>query len=140
MADEVSTSPKTKRNAVSILKNKKRRRKTINLDIGGEKIKLTFQAISSAALDKLQSQHPPTAAQRAAGNANFNRETFPPALISACSINPEISVEDAEEIWNSEDWSTGELNFLFDTVISLCMEGLDIAFTGSDFDTTQLSS
>lgn len=113
------------------LKNKKRRTQTITIEVNGEQLELTFQAISYAELDKLQSQHQPTQQQRIEG-AVYNRDTFPPALVAACSVVPHISEQDAKEIWASEDWSTGELTTLFEAVSNLCMRGLDIPFTGTD--------
>jgi aspartate-semialdehyde dehydrogenase len=113
------------------LKNKKRRTQTIKLEVNGEQLELTFQAISYAELDALQSKHQPTQQQRIEGAA-YNRDTFPPALVAACSVVPHISEEDANEIWKSEEWSTGELTTLFETVSNLCMRGLDIPFTAAD--------
>ena len=113
------------------LRSKKRRTKTISVQIDGEEMELTFAALSSHELDRLQSKHVPTTEQKARGLA-FNPDTFAPALVAACSIEPELTETDTKEIWTSESWSTGELNYLFDTVSNLCMEGLNIPFTGTD--------
>lgn len=139
MSISVSANPRSEKNAMSLLKSKKPRRKTITLTIEDEQVKLTFQAISSKRLDKLQEKYPPTSEQ-AANGASFNRFTFPPALISACAVEPEISLDDANEIWNSDEWSTGELNTLFDTVTSLCMTGMDVNFTEGGSVTTEPSA
>jgi hypothetical protein len=39
-----------------------------------------------------------------------------------------MSESDALEIWNSQDWSTGELNTIFNAVSDLCMKGLNVPF------------
>lgn len=138
MTESVPTIKTTKKNALSVLKGKKKRRKAITVDVDGNKVKLVFQAISAVELDKLQAAHPPTDEQRRNGSV-FNKNTFPAALVAACSVDPEISYDDAQEIFTSDAWSAGELNALFDTVSNLCMQGLDIPFSGSASDTTQPS-
>ena len=130
-AERNAQSQQSKMSTLDKLKSKKPRQQEIELDINGEKVTLKFQAISYKDLDALQAKHPPTNAQRADG-ASFNRNTFPPALIAACSLEPHMDESDAREIWNSDDWSTGELNTLFDAVSALCMRGLDVPFTGTD--------
>ena len=130
-AERNAQSVADKMSVLDKLKLKKRRRQTMTLDINGEKLELIFEAISYKELDALQAKHPPTQAQRAEG-ASFNRNTFPPALISACAVEPIMTESDAREIWGSNDWSTGELNTLFDTVSALCMKGLDVPFTAID--------
>lgn len=119
-----------KQNALDLLKSKRKRSRTVEIEVNGEKVELTFQAISYKELDKLQAQHPPTQEQRIAGAA-FNRATFPPALVAACSVEPKMTYADARDIWESDEWSTGELNALFDVVSGLCMQGLDIPFTAT---------
>jgi hypothetical protein len=118
----------SKKSVLDQLKNKKRRRDTLTMEIDGESVSMVFEAISYKELDALQAKHPPTQDQRIAGAA-FNRNTFPPALVAACSLEPKLSEADTREIWTSEEWSTGELNTLFDTVSNLCMKGLDVPFT-----------
>lgn len=120
-----------KADTLTLLKSKKRRTKTVTFKMGDEEVELTFQALSQVALDKIQGLHPPTPEQTAKGMV-FNKDTFPPALVAACSYDPKLSLKDANEIWNSPEWSTGELNYLFDTASRLCMEGLDIPFTATD--------
>lgn len=112
------------------LKNKKKRQQAVTVEVNGEQLELIFEAISYKDLDALQAKHPPTQQQRVDGAA-FNRNTFPAALVAACSVDPKISESDARDIWASDDWSTGELNTLFNTVSDLCMKGLDIPFTAT---------
>lgn len=121
-------SENDKQTTLQKLKSKKPRQQTIKLEVNGEELELLFQAISYKDLDALQAKHPPTQKQRVDG-ASFNRNTFPPALIAACSVDPKMDERDTLELWNSDDWSTGELNTLFDAVSALCMRGLDVPFT-----------
>lgn len=121
-------SAAAKKATLSLLRSKRRRTKTVTIQVGGEDLALTFGAISSHDLDKLQGKHTPTVEQRARGMV-FNPETFSPALVAACLIDPEMSESEAREIWTSTEWSTGELNFLFETASTLCMEGLNIPFS-----------
>jgi len=124
-------SENDKQSLLDKLKGKRPRRKTIAIDVSGEEVQMTFEAISAHELDKLQTKHKPTTEQRARGFA-FNPNTFAPALVAACSVEPKLSLDDAREIWESEFWSTGELNQLFDTCSNLCMEGMQVPFTKSD--------
>lgn len=100
-----------------------------SLDDSGKEIEfnILFKSIGSKRYDDLLGQHKPTKEQAKDG-AQWNGETFPPALIAACAVDPEISLEDAEAIWASDDWSRGELLDLFVAVIKLNSDGLDIPF------------
>ena len=98
------------------------------MSIDGDEVELTFQAISSSELDALQGKHAPTIEQKSRGFA-FNPTTFAPALVAACSYEPKMTLDDTTEIWESEAWSMGELNQLFDTCSTLCMEGMTIPFS-----------
>lgn len=117
-----------KADLVSKLVGKKRRTKKVTLELDGDQIELEFGAISSKKIDELYSANQPTAEQRIKGMA-FNPETFNPALVSACAIEPKISEEDATEIFTSENWSTGELSFLVEICSDLCLQGLTAPFS-----------
>lgn len=115
-----------------VLFGKKLRTKDLQVNINGESLTWRLQAIPATDLDRLQEKHPPTKEQRARGNAVFNIDKFAPELISRCSVEPELTVEEAAELWSSENWSTGELNAIFDACTSLCMQGFNVPFTGTD--------
>jgi len=129
-ASRLEQSKRDKESVLDRLKNKKPRTKTLTVEVGGDELELTFQAISSHDLDALQTKHAPTLEQKAKG-FNFNPDTFGPALVAACSSEPEMTEEDTKELWESGAWSTGELGQLFDTCISLCMEGMNTNFTNN---------
>ena len=130
VAAQQEQSKASKRATLDLLRSKRRRTKTISLNINGQDAEFVFQALSATELDKLQAKFPPTAEQKLKGMA-WNADTFPPALVAACLAEPEVSTEDMVEIWSSGEWSTGELSSLFDTASSLCMEGMDIPFSGT---------
>ncbi len=116
-----------KRATVDDLLEKARRTKELSLSENGPTV--LFQAISSKAYDDLIASNPPTAKQKR-DNAAWNPDTFAPALIAACSVEPEITPDTAEGIWTSDSWSRGELMDLFSSVVELNAEGLNVPFTG----------
>lgn len=120
------------RASVDLLKNKKRATTEFTLYMRDgeetEEVTLKFQSIGARDYDKLVAKHPPKPEQRIDG-ASYNLDTFAPALIAACSVEPEISPGDALEIWESPDWSRGDLMVLFRNAVELNNRGLDIPFS-----------
>lgn len=106
-------------------------------DADGDIVELvvTLKAIGSKAYDDLMAKHPPTGEQKK-DNAQYNPETFGPALIAACSWEPRMTPNEVIEIWNSDDWSRGEVMELFVASIEVCSKGLDVPFTEAGSDTT----
>lgn len=128
-------SKKSKIDTLDLMKSKRRATTEFSLyltDDDGDQVevKLKFQSIGMAAYDKLVSKHPPKPEQRVDG-ASFNIDTFAPALVAACSVSPAMSLEDAQEIWNSEDWSRGDLMVLFRNAVELNNRGIDIPFSAN---------
>lgn len=127
------SGPRVRPATMDHLRKKKRRERVVQIqtvDDDGDDLTLEmrFRAISSRAYDKLVAEHVPTAKQREQG-ALYNPDTFAPALISACSLEPKLSVEEATEITTSDEWSSGETGGLFVECIRLCQAGLDVPFT-----------
>jgi len=117
------------------LKKKIRAKETFSIFLNDEEgesqeLTLTYQAIGAQDYDKLVAKHPPTADQRVEG-ASFNIDTFGPALISKVCVEPEMSEKDAKEIWNSPEWSRGDLMVLFRKAVELNNRGVDIPFSES---------
>jgi len=100
---------------------------------------ITLKAIGSRAYDDLMAKYPPTPEQKKDG-ATYNPETFGPALIAACSWEPRLTPNEALEIWNSEDWSRGEVMEVFVGCIEVCSRGLDVPFTVEGSGTTAPST
>jgi hypothetical protein len=120
---------------LDLLKGKSRAKETFTIyltDENGEQqeVKLTYQAIGAREYDRLVAKHPPTAEQRVDG-ANFNIDTFAPALISRVCVDPDMTEKDAKEIWESPEWSRGDLMVLFRHAVELNNRGLDIPFNGN---------
>ena len=95
---------------------------------GVNEVTLKYQAIGMRAYDKLVAKHPPKPEQRAEGGS-FDMDTFAPALISACSVEPEITPAEAKEIWESDEWSRGDVMVLFRNAVELNNRGLDVPFS-----------
>lgn len=117
-----------KKATVQDLLEKARRTKTITLG-GDTGPAISFQALGAQEYDDLIAKHPPTAKQKKDG-ATWNPDTFAPALVAHCSVEPKIDGETALQIWESESWSRGELMDLFMQVVQMNAEGLDVPFTG----------
>jgi hypothetical protein len=95
-----------------------------------EIVELTVRvrARGQKAYDDLLAAHPPTKKQKDQGDV-YNVETFCPALLSECVVEPKISMEEATELWTSDTWSRGELSELFFACVDVNSKGLDIPFT-----------
>jgi hypothetical protein len=100
---------------------------------------VTLRAIGSKAYDVLVGMHAPTVEQKKEGAA-YNPDTFGPALISMCSVSPRITPNEAKELWDSEEWSRGEVMELFVAAVEVCSKGLDVPFTAADSATTARSA
>src|SRR3954463_7264417 len=107
-----SQSKASKRATIDVLKNKQRANTEFSIYIESQELTIKFQSIGAVAYDKLIAKHPPKPEQRVEG-AMYNIESFAPALIAACSVDPEISPADANELWQSDNWSRGDLMVLF---------------------------
>lgn len=69
-------------------------------EIAASAFAFEFEALGAGAYQELLDRHPPLPQQRKDGAA-FNPATFPQALIAACSVNPEITVEQAEQLMDA---------------------------------------
>lgn len=85
-----------------------------------------FRALGRKELEDLERRHKVTKEQITAyrdecrvmqtppnNPPNYNFVTFPPALIAASAVKPEISLDQAIEMWNSTEFSKGELGAIF---------------------------
>lgn len=110
-------------------------------DAGGTVIEyvVTLRAIGSKTYDVLVGMHPPTVEQKKEG-ATYNPDSFGPSLIAACAVSPQMTPNEAKDLWESEEWSRGEVMELFVAAVEVCSRGLDVPFTATDSATTQLSS
>lgn len=99
-----------------------------------------FKAISRAEFDKVMASCPPTEkdkelARKVAELAGspyvppeWSAEDFPPAIITACSLEPIISPAEAVELWNDENWNGAELLKLYTTALMVNNQASDVPF------------
>lgn len=125
-----------KRATMDLLLNKPRSTTEFSLYLsdgngGTNEVTLKYQAIGMREYDRLVGKHPPKPDQRAEGSS-FDIDTFAPALIAACAVEPEISPQQAKEIWDSPEWSRGDVMVLFRNAVELNNRGLDIPFSDND--------
>lgn len=101
-------------------------------DDSGEPVEVSmkYRAIGAKEYDSLVAKHPPKTEQRAEG-ASFDIDTFAPALISKVCVEPEMTYEEAKQLWDSPDWSRGDLMVLFRNAVELNNRGIDVPFSVS---------
>lgn len=127
----VKRDEKARRGTAELLLSKARKSTEITIDIGGEPLTLKFEAISAHEMDALITRCPPTKEQRARG-MSYNPNLLNPELVALCSVEPKLEKSQTRDMWNSENWSAGELNQLSDACLNLCSEGFGSSFTNSD--------
>lgn len=130
--DKPSEVARTKRATFDRLSKKKRAERELPITLVGddgeeEEVFILFRAIGATAYDDLIAKHTPTAKQKLDG-AVYNIDTFAPALIAACSVDPDLSYAEAKAIWDSEEWSRGEVMTLFGGCVELNNKGLNAPF------------
>lgn len=126
-------SDDSKRATADLLLSKKRATMEFTIyvnDDDGEQQEVTmkYQAIGMREYDKLVSKYPPKPEQRVDG-ASFDIDAFAPALIAAVCVEPELTLAQAKQIWESPDWSRGDVMVLFRNAVDLNNRGLDIPFS-----------
>ena len=114
----------------SMLKGKKPVSKEVELivttdDNKTEEVTLVFQSIGSTAYDDLVAKHPPTKRQKEEKHT-FNMDTFAPELLSLTCVEPEMPVEEWQEVWTSDAWNRGELMALVMHAIEVNSRGLEL--------------
>lgn len=121
-----------KRATLEMLQSKRARSKEFEVVLtpGEDPVSFEFRALGSMAYDEMLSKHPPTP-QQLASNAQFNINTFAPALLAAVCRDPEMSPSQWKEIWTSPEWNRGEVTALFWTAVDLCNEGVDLTPIGA---------
>jgi hypothetical protein len=67
----------------------------------------------------------------------YNTDTFPPALISAAAIDPEISLDEAETIF--DQWGSADAEILFTTALLVCKERTSVPLSKNGSEPTLAS-
>lgn len=84
-----------------------------------------FRGIGRSAFNALLDKHQPTAEQRAVAKGQgwdtlaWNPDTFPPAVISACLVEPELTPSQVLELWESPDWNQAELQVILNAAVEV---------------------
>lgn len=115
---------------LSDLKTKPVRTKEVLLPVGDEIAVMKVRSINTKIYDDLVGEHPPTKEQKAEGSP-YNLDTFGPALLAKCTVDPEMSYEDALELWGSDDWARGELLDWFMACLDVCNQGFRVPSTAN---------
>lgn len=123
MAETEESSPVSENNEkVALLLGKPKTRETFKIYIGSgddkSEIELTVEALSMKDYDKLIAKYPPTDEEKLKG-LTYELETFAPALISASLTDPDMSLAQAKKLWNSENWSRGDVEGIFTKVLQV---------------------
>lgn len=88
--------------------------------IGYKAIDDLYEAWPADAQQQLQHRKQMRDIGETASRLRYNPAEFEPRLVAACVVEPELTEEDALEMWQSDDWSEGELALLFQSAITLC--------------------
>lgn len=90
-------------------------------------VEFTFQDIGRKRYDELVRENRPTEAEKqeykdagGEGVLPYSTETFPALLVSETSIDPKITLKEAEVMF--EEWAEGDLEVLFTTALLACKE------------------
>lgn len=134
-AAAAQAKPATTPTTFKSLMAKRRRRDVLKIptwDENGEPTELVIklQAIGGVEYDDLISHHRPTTQQKNDG-AIYNIDTFAPALVSATTIDPALTYQEAMQLWNSDEWSGGELSAWFGACLRINNGGVDLPFSAS---------
>src|ERR1035437_5077976 len=89
-----------------------------------ETVVFVFKSIGRPRWDALLDEHPATSKQRdelrkqgVTGDLNYNADTFPQALVAASLTDPALTEDEVNDMFNSEEWNSGELTGLFETAL-----------------------
>jgi hypothetical protein len=134
--EEVFKTPPPKA-TLAQLKKKPRVTKTITMVVADEdgeptEVSLKFRGIPAPEYDKLMASCPPTPKDKKDG-WGYNPDKFAPVIIAETCVEPEMSLEDAKDLWKSEDWNRGERMMLLMAAVEVCTSGLTIPFRNSAF-------
>ena len=103
-----------------LMSQKKPRRRKVTVMLSDEDnatFDIVLQSIGRKRYEALMQEHKPTRQQNAEAqketgeDAPYNVDTFPIALIAACSVEPVMTDEQVQQIW--DEWNSAEVMDLF---------------------------
>lgn len=103
-------------------------------------VKFVFRSIGRKSFENILRAHPPTEEQKKQAedrgedpnDLDWNPDTFPPALVAATLVEPDLTEEQVNEIFTSDDWSAAELSTLYQTAQEAQMVNTLISTLGKD--------
>lgn len=88
-----------------------------------------IRALSRKQFSDLTAKHSPRPEDKEAG-FEYNQEEFPIALVSACCLDPQMSVADVEDLVD-EVLTSGQWDELYSAVFFLNRRSYDVPFSGT---------
>lgn len=103
----------------------------VNEELAQYEFKFKVRALARREWSDLLAAHPPTKEQKKSGErVDFNPETFPQALLSACLVHPKMTVEQVEELSAGGDEGGGltdaQFNVLFNAAVYVSQSGVSV--------------
>ncbi len=118
-----------KRASADLFRSKRRAQQEFTLTMdhgeGPEEYTVMLRAVSARDWDQLVTKNPPTKEQRS-DQMSYNPDTFGPAMLARVVVDPVMNEAEWSDIWNSPEWSKGELQELFWSAVGICNRGLDV--------------
>lgn len=102
-------------------------------EIEDAKVEFIFKDPGRKEFEALVDACPPTKEQKEEAKANgqsapgWDSETFVPGLLALASHEPELTLDDATEIY--DQWGRGDVEALFNTALQACLEQASVPFT-----------
>ena len=107
-------------------------------NIEDSKVEFVFKDPGRKAFEELVDACPPSADDKkeakelGLNSPSWNPETFVPGLIALASHDPEITLEEAQDLYDT--WGRGDVEALFNTALQACLEQASVPFTRRDTD------
>lgn len=101
-------------------------------EIEDSKVEFVFKDPGRKEFEALVDACPPTKEQKEQAKADgqsvgWDSETFVPGLLALASHDPELTIDEAQEIY--DQWGRGEVEALFNTALQACLEQASVPFT-----------
>lgn len=116
-------NPEVRRQVVEDLATATADEDALKEEMGDNVAVFKFKSLGGKKFGKMREKYPPSDDHVAYAKSkglvlDWNPDTFPPALLAACAVEPELTPEQAQELWESDEWSEGELNSLLEAALN----------------------